>query len=107
MSATHPDHAAGRDGSLVRAEAEYLVGTSGDQRIRIEYRSQGDASWSSPVYAVDQFGAELHCVDGGFGNLQHAAAGHAPWTLAIIYTGETAISTWFSTHEGEWSFTRA
>lgn len=101
-----PNIAHGHDGSMLRAWAEYLSGTSGDMRIKVQYRASGDTAWPTAVILLDHLGAEIHCVDGQFGNIEHAHIGDARWTMAIVYTGETAISTWFSTDEVGWTFTR-
>jgi hypothetical protein len=105
-----PDIAQGNDGSSVKVHAEYLSGTSGDMRIYVKYRGRGDNAYGSWILVKDNLGNEIHCVDGGFGNIAHAHWGHSPWTMAIIYTGETEMSEWFCTAEDgplAFSFTRA
>ena len=78
-------------------------------RIKVRYRAAGEAAFASAVTVTDTTGSEIHCVDGGFGNICHASAQNEPWTMAIVYTGETDVSCWYCDAErstGAWSFTR-
>lgn len=103
-----PVIASGYDGSLVRAWFEYNAGTSGPGKIKGQFRSSGDSAWSAAFTFKDAAAADLGMADPGTYGGFHVAmgfAGHAPWHLALVVDGETAVSDWFSCDDCR-SFTR-
>lgn len=95
--------AVSNDGTIL--VAGYTGTTGGPGTISAAVQAAGDAAPSSVFIFKDPAGANLSVADDTFG-ISQGKDGASRWILAVIITGDTGISEWYSTDWDARTWTR-
>lgn len=93
-SAKHPTIAVGHDGTII--VAAYTGPNGGPGTISATVQAIGDAAASSVSIFKDSAGTNLAVNDDTFGISQGKDGAHR-WILAVVISGDSGISEWYST----------
>src|SRR5580693_6247290 len=75
-------------------------GTGGPGAFSARTRGPGDLSFSSAFIPKDTTGSDLRSDGSGFG-FDRAKEPPDRWALALVADGDTDVSTWYSSDDGQ------